>query len=271
MADSSSSSCRVASVQSAPVLFDVAGNCRRILDAFSQVEADVVVFPELATCGYFFLSEEEVRGVSMDLSDEAMVSMREVSDAENKTLVVGFAERAANGFFNSAAIFRPHCEPMVYRKTHLFYKERNCFSQGDSGFFVVDEPRTGARIGVMICYDWRIPEAARSFALRGADIVLCPSNLVTTLSGNVMPARAIENKVNLVVTNRWGTETRDDEELVFRGESAIYDYKGERLAVSPAGADDIIIADLDFMSTRNKMFNSINDIFTDRRPDMYER
>jgi predicted amidohydrolase len=76
--------------------------------------------------------------------------------------------------------------------------------------------------------------------------------------------------VNLVVTNRWGTETRDDEELVFRGESAIYDYKGERLAVSPAGADDIIIADLDFMSTRNKMFNSINDIFTDRRPDMYE-
>ncbi|MFM7773845.1 MAG: nitrilase-related carbon-nitrogen hydrolase [Candidatus Kapaibacterium sp.] len=271
MPASSSSTCRVASVQFAPVLFDVDGNCRRMLDLIPSIDADVIVFPELATSGYFLLSGDEARSVAMDLSHESMMAFRRVSDSSGITLVIGFAERNGDEVFNAAVIMRPGLEPTVYRKTHLFYKERHCFSEGDTGFFVTEEPRTGARLGVMICYDWRFPEAARTLALRGADIVVCPSNLVTTLSGKVMPARAIENKVNLVVTNRWGVETRGEESLVFRGESAIYDYHGERLLASPPAADDVIIADLDFLSTRNKMFNSINDIFADRRPDHYQR
>jgi hypothetical protein len=32
----------------------------------------------------------------------------------------------------------------------------------------------------------------------------------------------------------------------------------------------VIVADMDYLNTRNKMFNSVNDIFADRRPDMYE-
>ncbi|MFM2133977.1 MAG: hypothetical protein RL156_1258 [Bacteroidota bacterium] len=262
--------CRVASVQFAPALFDVDANCRFIEHSIASIDADVIVFPELATCGYFFLNSDEAHSVAMLRDDARLASFRECSERLKKTVVIGYAESSDGKVYNSALILRPGQEPVSYRKTHLFYKERYCFTPGDSGFFVVDEPRTGARLGVMICYDWRFPEAARTLALRGADIILCPSNLVTTLWAAVMPARAIENKVHLVVTNRWGTETREEESLLFRGESAIYKCNGESLAVSPSGADSVIVADLDYLSTRNKMFNSVNDIFADRRPDMYE-
>lgn len=262
--------CRVASVQFAPELFDLSANCSFIEKSIVAIDADVIVFPELATCGYFFLNAEESRGVAISADDSRLAHFRECSEDLKKTVVIGYAERCGGNVYNSAVILRPGCEAVSYRKTHLFYKERYCFSAGDSGFFVVDEPRTGARLGVMICYDWRFPEAARTLALRGADIVLCPSNLVTTLSGKVMPARAIENKVNLVVTNRWGTETREEESLLFRGESAVYSYNGDQLAVSPFSGDHVIVAELDIVSPRKKMFNSINDIFLDRRPEMYE-
>lgn len=270
MEHSSQGSCRVASVQFAPALFELDANCRFIEQSISTIDADVVVFPELATCGYFFLNADESRSVAMPEDDARLRTFRECSEELKKTVVIGYAESSGGNVYNSALILRPGSEPVSYRKTHLFYKERYCFTPGDSGFFVVDEPRTGARLGVMICYDWRFPEAARTLALRGADIILCPSNLVTTLYGKVMPARAIENKVNLVVTNRWGTETRDEESLLFRGESAMYKFNGELLAVSPSAADSVIVADMDYLNTRNKMFNSVNDIFADRRPDMYE-
>lgn len=58
--------------------------------------------------------------------------------------------------------------------------------------------------------------------------------------------------------------------MLFRGESAMYKFNGELLAVSPSAADSVIVADMDYLNTRNKMFNSVNDIFADRRPDMYE-
>ena len=122
----------------------------------------------------------------------------------------------------------------------------------------------------MICYDWRFPEAARTLALRGADVIVCPSNLVTTVSHISMPSRALENKVYLAVANRTGAETRDDEELYFNGASAIYSYNGQQMAVADAQSDDTLIVDIDPVATRKKSFNAINDIFADRRPEMYE-
>jgi predicted amidohydrolase len=121
----------------------------------------------------------------------------------------------------------------------------------------------------MICYDWRFPEAARTLALQGADLIACPANLVTTLSGKVFPARAIENKVYVAVANRIGEECLGEETLLFRGESAIYDYVGERMAQASFGNEEILYAEIDPQSTRKKSFNSVNDIFKDRRPDMY--
>jgi predicted amidohydrolase len=125
------------------------------------------------------------------------------------------------------------------------------------------------RLGIMICYDWRFPESARTLALQGADAIICPANLVTTLSGKVFPARAIENKVYMIVANRIGTEQNAEEELLFRGESAIYDYSGDILAKASHEHEEVLYAMISPEKSRVKSFNSENDIFLDRRPDMY--
>ena len=69
-----------------------------------------------------------------------------------------------------------------------------CFDPGDTPFPVFE--LGGPRVGVMICFDWVFPEAARSLALRGADVIAHPSNLVTPgWCQKAMQVRALENMV----------------------------------------------------------------------------
>jgi len=86
----------------------------------------------------------------------------------------------------------------------------------------------------------------------------------------VMPARAIENKVYLAVINRIGRETNAEEELFFNGESAIYNYNGERLTVAGIDDEKVITAEIFPDKTRNKSFNEFNNIINDRRPELYK-
>mgnify|MGYP000679931279 CR=1 FL=1 len=48
------------------------------------------------------------------------------------------------------------------RKTHLFDEEKRLFDPGDTGFQVWKLPGSGVAVGLMICFDWIFPEAARS-------------------------------------------------------------------------------------------------------------
>jgi predicted amidohydrolase len=130
------------------------------------------------------------------------------------------------------------------------------------------------RIGIMVCNDWRYPEAVRSLALMGADVIACPSNLVSTLWGVGMPARALENKVYLAVANRCGTENRALEDgtmqtLTFNGGSVVYDFNGSPMVKAGVDCEEVLTVSIDPQLTRDKAFNAYNNLMTDRRPDMY--
>lgn len=62
-------------------------------------------------------------------------------------------------------------------KTHIpdgtGYQEKFYFSPGDTGFRVF-QTKVG-NVGVGICWDQWFPEAARSMALLGADVILYPT------------------------------------------------------------------------------------------------
>ncbi len=122
----------------------------------------------------------------------------------------------------------------------------------------------------MICYDWRFPEAARTLALEGADLIALPSNLVTKFWPRAMPARALDNHIYLIVANRIGKEIRNDEELVFNGKSVIYDYNGTELAIAPSEEETVITTTIYPEKSRNKSINQINDIFKDRKIKYYK-
>jgi predicted amidohydrolase len=262
---------RLAAVQFAPAHGNVDHNVQRMAEAIASTQAHIVVFPELATSGYFFVEPAALRPYAMPLSHNRMDALRAASDATGRTVVVGFAELDGDVMYNSAAILLPGSKPVVYRKTHLFYKERLVFAPGNSGFVVVDVPGHDCKLGVMICYDWRFPESARCLALQGADVIACPSNLVTHIWRKVMPARAVENKVYLAVANRTGSETTDGETTAFNGDSVLYAPNGDVLASADATSDAVVASDIEPASTRDKSLNPYNDIFADRRPEMYGR
>jgi len=263
----------VTALQYAPQRGDLDGNMKAMARLTDGLAADLLVLPELASTGYFFTRKEELLDLAESPDRGAFCSwMRDLSAGRGMVVVGGFAERdAADRLYNAALFAFPDGTHAVYRKSHLFYKERLVFEPGDSGLFVREW--NGVRIGAMICYDWRFPEAARTLALRGADIIAHPSNLVAAASlwGPVMRTRAIENKVIIATANRFGDETHDGETLHFTGESQIVSYNGSVLALAGAEEEGLIGAAVDPDATRGKSFNPFNDIMADRRPELYQQ
>ncbi len=263
---------KISCFQFQPLLNSFESNVAKILEAARKCDSQILVFPELAVSAYFFRNREEARQAAIEyINSNLYATLCEISSQKNMIIVYGFPEIDGDKQYNSAQIIFPDSTyNRIYRKTHLFYNEINCFDFGDSGFFNIYYPPFDLNLGTMICYDWRFPEATRTLALLGADLVVCPSNLVTKIWPKVMPGRAIENKVYVAVANRMGSDIVDNEELSFNGVSAIYSYNGDELAA--AGADDEIMinAEIHPEKTRDKSFNKYNDIFKDRRTEYYK-
>ena len=260
----------LAVVQFSPRFGEKEKNFSRMQALVAGITADVIVFPELCTTGYFFISRQEVAEVAETSSGQSSQFFRDMAQDKNAVVVAGFAERHQKKNYNACLIVLPEAKnSYVYRKTHLFYKEKNCFDPGNTGFFVVKDKQRDVAIGPMICYDWRFPESARVLTLLGADLIVCPSNLITDAWRLVMPARAIENNVYLAVANRAGLEKRRGEALRFKGNSAIYDYRGRQLKKAGKKKDEVLLAEIYPAKTRDKSFNPINDVLTDRQPQHY--
>ncbi|WP_259069366.1 nitrilase-related carbon-nitrogen hydrolase [Mucilaginibacter sp. X4EP1] len=261
-------------VQFTPVWNDVPGNLQQIASLLKGVQTDIIVLPELCTTGYSFITREEAINAAEDLSDESIAFFKQLAKEYQAMVIAGFVEKSADKIYNAALIALPNGEVKSYRKTHLFFREKECFNEGDSGFFVVEHPLKDCKVGIMICNDWRYPEAARSLALLGADVIACPSNLVTDVWRIGLPARALENKVFVAVTNRCGTEIRQLEDgstqtLTFTGGSVLYNFTGEPIEQADKTEERVITLQIDPTLTRDKHFTVFNDLLNDRRPEYY--
>jgi predicted amidohydrolase len=259
--------------QTFPQFAKTADNLLALETLLQKERSDVVILPELCTSGYSFLSPQEAFENSLTADDFAAFLMP-FCEQDGKVIVAGFAERYEDKVYNSAIFVSADGNFAIYRKTHLFYKERFCFQEGNTGFITLRHPNLDAKIGLMICYDWRFPESARTLALQGADLIACPSNLITNVSDIGMKARALENSVFVATANRVGTEERtladgSLQQLTFTGKSALYTPNGSALATADAQNPDLIRVEIDIQAARNKAFNEFNDIFKDRRPEFY--
>ena len=122
----------------------------------------------------------------------------------------------------------------------------------------------------MICFDWRFPEIVRSLALNGAEIIAHPSNLVLPHCPQAMITRCLENRVYAITANRVGNENRiPNETLHFIGQSQVVDPDGNILIRASEIEEEVQIVEVDLGKARDKFINSKNDIFKDRRPDLY--
>ena len=260
---------KLALFQFAPFFGNVPANLERMAAAVCAHDADLWVMPELATTGYLFADRSECSALAEPASGRSLTAFAALCRGRSTRIVVGFAERAGDRLYNAAAYVTPAGVASVYRKVHLFDRERDCFDPGPDPFRT--EPLDQHRLGLMICFDWLFPEAARSLALLGADLIAHPANLVLPFCQAAMVTRALENGVYCATANRVGTERRAGVELAFTGGSQIVDPRGRVLARADAEGETVVVADVDLAAARDKSITPRNDRLDDRRPECYFR
>jgi predicted amidohydrolase len=201
--------------------------------------------------------------------------LREQASKNSVYLCTGsMAVKKDSGVGNTAYLISPSGEILLeYSKSHLFdvelngrqFRESSFISAGNS--LKVAETPIG-NIGILICYDIRFPETARSLALKGVEIIIVPAAF-NTVTGpahwNILfRARAIENQVYILA----GSQARI--------EGSVYEAYGHSMTVDPwgeilceAGEDESVIYSNLSASRISRVRNDLP-LLSQRRPELYD-
>jgi predicted amidohydrolase len=244
-------------------------NLERVLSAVKDADIDLLVLPEFFATGYQFVSRDEMVALAERIPDGYTTEhLSGISRSKGIFIVAGLPEKEGDRFFNSAVLTGPEGFIGVYRKVHLFFEEKVFFSPGDTGFTVWNTDI--GQIGIMICFDWFFPESMRTLALKGAEVVAHPSNLVLSYCPHAMPIRCLENRVFAITANRTGIEKRkENQSLRYIGQSLIVSQEGNILVRASAEEETLGITGIDPDKAKDKALNPFNDLFADRRPEMH--
>ena len=247
----------------------------------AEQRAQIILLQELFETQYFCQTQNfAYMDLARPLSENPAVKRLSVLAKETETVIpVSFFERYGNTAFNSAAVLDADGSVLgVYRKTHipdgLPYAEKFYFTPGDTGFRVWNT-RYG-KIGVGICWDQWFPEAARSMALLGAELLCYPTAIGSEPTLGIdskahwqrcMQGQAAANLVPVLVSNRIGTETEGESSMTFYGSSFITDETGGLVEEADRTTETLLVHtfDLDQTALRRREWG----VFRDRRPEMY--
>lgn len=243
--------------------------------------ANIILLQELFETPYFCQKQKfEYFDLAKPLSENAAVKrFTEVAKELQVVLPISFYEKAGNTAFNTIAIIDADGTILgTYRKTHipdgLPYAEKFYFTPGDTGFKVWKTKY--ADIGVGICWDQWFPEAARSMALLGAELLFYPTAIGSepTLNNDSKPhwqhamqGHAAANIMPVIASNRIGTETDDESSMTFYGSSFIADQTGTIVEEADRETESVLVHefDLDAITQMRREWG----VFRDRRPEMY--
>jgi len=269
----------IACIQMEPSIGQTKANVDRsieLINAAADRGAGLVVLPELCNTGYVFRSRAEAYELAEQLPDgPSATAWIDVARQRRLYLVAGIAERLGPKLYNAAILAGPDGYIGKFRKIHLWSDENLFFEPGDLGFPVFDTDF--GRLAMMICYDQWFPEAYRTCALRGADVVCVPTNWVpipgqdpdrVAMANIIAMAAAHTNSFYVAAADRVGTERGQP----FIGQSVILSYTGWPVG-GPASTDteEIVFATVNVADARRKRrWNDHNEVGRDRRPDQYD-
>jgi predicted amidohydrolase len=264
---------RVAVAQIEPRLGEKDRNLETCLARLEQAVAagaELLVLPECAIPGYMFDSAEEALPFAEEIPGPSTQALADACRRLGAHVVCGLLERDGDLLYNSAVLVGPDGLVGSYRKTHLPFLGVDRFTAPGDELPVYDTPL--GRIGLEICYDLRFPEATRTLALKGAEIVAHPTNfpLAARIQTELITvARAAENRIFLLTANRVGKERRGE----FCGWSQIVDPYGRRLAEAGETEEALLLAEIDVEQARDKDYVIPGEyelyLFGDRRPELY--
>jgi predicted amidohydrolase len=266
---------RIAGIQTDVTFKEVNANLsllERTVRAEAAIGTELTIFPECFSTGYCFDSLEDALSFAESIPGPTTDRVAALC-AELKTGVVfGMIEKSGADIFNTAVLIGPDGLIGSYRKVHLPYLGVDRFTTpGDRPFEVFEFGKV--RIGMLICYDGGFPEAARVLAIRGADLVVLPTNWPpggACMAEFSINCRAMENGIYFAAVNRIGTENG----FSFIGRSRICSPVGATLVSIDDDTSGILRADVDPAVARAKRIvrvpgKHVIDRMADRRPEMY--
>ena len=248
--------------------------CLEAVAAAAADGAEIIVLPELANSGYVFADPGEARALAEPLDGPMVSALEELAKSLRVVVVSGLCEsdRQDGVLRNSAIVVDERGLRSVYRKAHLWGREPQFFRPGDQPPAVIDT-RFG-RLGTMVCYDLEFPEWVRGAALMGAQLLCVPTNWPAEpcppgeRSMEVVRAQAAAsiNRVFIACCDRAAVERG----VVWVNGTVIVGPDGYPLA-GPVYADRAvtITAQLELSAADDKSLGPRNDVFADRRADLY--
>lgn len=262
---------RAAAVQTLAKLGDIDANieiARGYVEDAVRQGVELIVFPECMDTGYLFDSAEHCQELAAPVPDGKFVSALAAMAKEHGIYIAsGITERddEKGKIFNTGIMFGRKGEVAChYHKQFLATHDQNWFAFGERGCPVVDTDL--GRIGLLICFDGRIPEIFRSMALQGAEIIVDMANFFAMDQADMWgPARSYENGMWLVAATKAGYERS----IYYPGGSMIVDPKGRVVSKLPYDTHGMAVADVDPDMAQDKSIYSANDKMADRRPETY--
>lgn len=257
---------------------DLEGDFARVAALIEQARdarVELLALPEGALGGYLLSLDGTAKPPpAFDIDGPEIARLAKL--AGDLVVTAGYAEAAGGLIYNSAVCVTGDGVLGHHRKVHQPLREDEHYAAGDR-FEAFDTPV--GRLGLMICYDKAFPEAARTLALDGAQIIVCLSawpgartNPEPDLTKDRWKrrfdlfdrARALENQVVWLSSNQSGTFGS----LRFVASAKVVDPGGEILADTGA-TEGMAIAELDVEVALELARRSMGHL-RDRRPETYE-
>ncbi|MEJ7621478.1 MAG: NAD+ synthase [Aquificaceae bacterium] len=238
-----------------PLLGSVEANISKIklLSEQAQERAHMVIFPELALCGY----PPEDLLLRYDFIERCMLSLEELVEfSKNLSSVLVFGMPYYDGdLYNALVVVAEGKILGVYKKTFLpnysVFDEKRYFRSGREPLVV---EIGGVKVGFSVCEDiWHPDGWERFYALSGCE-VLVNINASPYYKGkyefkeNFLRARAQDNIAYVVYVNMVGGQ----DELVFDGRSMVIDPEGKVIARARAFEEDLLFVSLEVERVKRK-------------------
>ena len=231
------------------------------LEKLAAKNVSLAVLPEMFSCSF----DNENLSKHSKLSDKVVESLSFFARKNQMAIAGTLPEKEKGQIFNTMVFIDVDGKVKArYRKLHLFRLtgEHLYYTAGNK---IVTIDSSFGRLGLMTCYDLRFPELARSLYLKGAQMIIVSAQWPEPRKEHwkaLVTARAIENQLFMVCSNRTGTEG----DLMFPGMSLIVDPMGNVLTEA-ANNEKIAFADID--PGLVKKARTLIPCSTDRRQEIY--
>jgi agmatine deiminase len=242
--------------------------------------AKIICLQELYRTTYFPVDEKkDFTFLAESISGDTVITFSKLAKELKVVIIAPIFEVDSSGkHYNTAVVIDSDGTTLgTYRKMHIphdpFFYEKSYFDEGDTGYQIFRTQHI--TFGVLICYDQWFPEAARTLALQGADLIFYPS-AIGYLQGDTLTqddwhyswetiqrSHAIANGIHVASINRVGTEGK----INFWGASFVCDAFGRLIKRASETEEQVLVADLDL--SQNKRIQEGWGFMRNRLPGTY--